>query len=185
MSKIKEYPVRLIAEIGVAIALATVLNFMPLWKMPQGGSISLEMLPILLIALRWGGKPGLLAGITYGLVQLIANPYIIHPVQLIMDYPLPYMMLGLAGFFNITKRNLPREINYFKVLMALLTAGLGRFIIHILSGVVFFASYAPEGQNVWIYSIVYNGSYILPSLILCYFLIILLLKKLVLREDMR
>ena len=183
MDNMKKYPARLITEIGIAIALATILNFIPLWKMPQGGSISLEMLPIFLVALRWGGKSGLLAGFTYGLVQLIVNPYVIHPVQLIMDYPLPYMLLGLAGFFSINKNN-GSDISYFSLLMAMLTGGIARFIVHILSGVIFFSSYAPESQNVWIYSIIYNGSYLLPSLILCFIIISVLLKKSLLKRNM-
>src|SRR6056297_3456202 len=90
---------RAITEISVAVALSLILNFLPLWKMPQGGSVSLEMLPIFFIALRWGLKEGLLAGFVYGLLQLAFNPFIIHPVQLILDYPLPYMLLGLSGIF--------------------------------------------------------------------------------------
>jgi thiamine transporter len=185
MDNMKKYPARLITEIGIAVALATVLNFLPLMPlMPQGGSVSLEMLPIFLIALRWGGKSGLLAVLVYGLVQLIVNPYIIHPIQLIMDYPLPYMFLGLTGFFNIMKKE-GHSINYQKLFIAMLTGGVGRFITHLLSGVVFFGSYAPEGQSPWLYSAIYNGSYLLPSLILSYIIIGILLKKLVLRKDMR
>ena len=184
MSNNEGLPVRLIAEIGVAVAISTVLNFLPLFKMPQAGSVSLEMLPVLLIALRWGGKPGLMAGAVYGFIQLVVNPYVIHPVQMLMDYPLPYMMLGIAGFFSIRKKD-GNEINYTKVFFALLTAGFARFIIHVLSGVIFFGSYAPEGQNVWAYSIIYNGSFMLPSLILCYIILVVLLKKFILGEDMR
>lgn len=183
MDSFGENSTRIIAEIGIAVAIATVLNFLPLWKMPQGGSISLEMLPILLVALRWGGKSGLMAGVVYGFIQLIVNPYVIHPVQLVMDYPLPYMMLGVVGFFTITKKR-DKEISYSKVFTAIFTGGFLRFVIHVLSGVIFFASYAPAGQNVWIYSIVYNGSYILPSLIICYLIIVLVLKRLILRIDM-
>ncbi len=177
-------PVRLIAEIGVAVAISTVLNFLPLFKMPQAGSVSLEMLPVLLIALRWGGKPGLMAGVVYGFIQLVVNPYVIHPVQMLMDYPLPYMMLGIAGFFSVRKNN-GNDINYTKVFFALLTAGFARFVIHVLSGVIFFGSYAPEGQNVWAYSIVYNGSFMIPSLILCYIILVVILKNFILRKDMR
>lgn len=182
MDSFKENSTRIIAEIGIAVAIATVLNFLPLWKMPQGGSISLEMLPILLVALRWGGKPGLMAGIVYGFIQLMVNPYVIHPVQLIMDYPLPYMMLGVAGFFTITRKQV-KEINISKVFLALFTAGFLRFVVHVFSGVIFFSSYAPEGQNVWIYSIIYNGSYILPSLIICYLIMVIVLKRLILKTD--
>ena len=182
MQNNNDFPVRLIAEIGVAVAISTVLNFIPLFKMPQAGSVSLEMLPIFLIALRWGGKPGLMAGVVYGFIQLIVNPYVIHPVQMLMDYPLPYMMLGIAGFFTVTKGN-GKKINYSKFFIALFTGGFARFIIHVLSGVIFFSSYAPEGQNVWVYSAVYNGSFMIPSLILCYIILVVILKNFILQED--
>ena len=71
-------------EISMAVALAAILNFLPLWRMPQGGSLSLEMLPILIIALRWGAVPGMMAGAVYGLVQLALGPFIVHPAQLIL-----------------------------------------------------------------------------------------------------
>lgn len=173
---------RAITEIAVAVALAVIFNFIPLWKMPQGGSISLEMLPILIIALRWGIKEGLLAGFVYGLLQLAFNPYIIHPIQLIMDYPLPYMFLGLAGIFKEqVKKYQEKKINIY-IILSLLIAGAFRLLTHILSGVVFFSQYAPEGSNVWIYSIVYNSSYIIPSLIVCYVVVAVLKKKIIFRN---
>ncbi|MFW6016944.1 MAG: energy-coupled thiamine transporter ThiT [bacterium] len=184
MNNNNSIPIRMITEIGLAVAISTVLNFLPLFKMPQAGSVSLEMLPILLIALRWGGKPGLMAGVVYGFIQLIVNPYVIHPVQMLMDYPLPFMMLGISGFFTISKNN-GKEINYFKVFLAIFSGAFARFIIHVLSGVIFFSHYAPEGQNVWAYSIIYNGSFMVPSLILCYIILVVILKKFILQKDMR
>ena len=173
---------RAITEIAVAVALAVILNFLPLWKMPQGGSVSLEMLPILIIALRWGFKEGLLAGFVYGLLQLAFNPYIIHPVQLILDYPLPYMLLGVAGIFKEqVKKHKDKKINIY-IILAVISGGLLRFVTHVLSGVVFFSQYAPEGTNVWIYSTIYNGSYLLPSLIVCYVVIAILKNKILFIE---
>ncbi len=168
---------RAITEISVAVALSLIFNFLPLWKMPQGGSISLEMLPIFFIALRWGLKEGLLAGFVYGLLQLAFNPFIIHPVQLILDYPLPYMLLGLSGIFvKQIKQFKEKKINIY-IIFAMLLGGFFRFISHVLSGVVFFSTYAPEGTNVWIYSIIYNASFIIPSLIVCYIIIAVMKKK--------
>ena len=163
--------VKIMVETGIAVALAAVLQFIPLWKMPQGGSISLEMLPILYIAIRWGLKAGMIGGTVYGLVQLF-NPYVVHPVQLLLDYPVPYMLLGLAGIYNI------RNNDYGKLLLAVLTGGLARFSSHLLSGAIFFGQYAPEGQNPWVYSAIYNASYIIPSLLLSYIILLPLLKKL-------
>ena len=173
---------RAITEISVAVALAVIFNFLPLWKMPQGGSISLEMLPILIIALRWGLKEGLLAGFVYGLLQLAFNPFIVHPIQLILDYPLPYMLLGVAGIFrNQVEKYKDKKINIY-IISALLLGGFLRFMTHVLSGVVFFSQYAPEGTNVWIYSIIYNGSFILPSLVVCYIVIAVLKNKIIFME---
>ena len=178
----KRNQVRIMAEIGMAVALAAILNFIPLWRMAQGGSVSLEMLPILIIALRWGAGPGMMAGVVYGLVQLALGPFIIHPAQLVLDYPLPYMLVGLAGIFS-NKINLKTKgRTYGWLLLAVFTGGLGRFISHFLSGIIFFAQYAPEGQSPWVYSAIYNISYLLPSLLLSYIIIIPLLKNMVINE---
>ncbi len=168
---------RAITEMSVAVALAVIFNFMPLWKMPQGGSISLEMLPILFIALRWGLKEGLLTGFVYGLLQLAFNPFIVHPVQLILDYPLPYMLLGVAGIFKKqAEKYKDKKINIY-IIITLLLGGALRLVSHVLSGAIFFAQYAPEGTNVWIYSTIYNASFIIPSLIICYIIIEILKNK--------
>ena len=178
----KRNQIRIMTEIGMAVALSVILNFIPLWRMPQGGSISLEMLPILIIALRWGANSGMMAGAVYGLVQLVFGPFIIHPAQLVLDYPLPYMLVGLAGIFS-NKINLKvKGSTYAWLLLAVLTGGLGRFVSHFLSGVIFFAQYAPEGQSIWVYSAIYNISYLLPALLLSYIIIIPLIRILVITE---
>ncbi|MEA3454489.1 MAG: energy-coupled thiamine transporter ThiT, partial [Candidatus Caldatribacteriota bacterium] len=108
--------------------------------------------------------------------------FIVHPVQLVLDYPLPYMLVGLAGIFS-NKINLKTKgSTYGWLLLAVLTGGLGRFISHFLSGAIFFAQYAPEGQNPWIYSAIYNISYLLPSLLLSYIIIIPLIRILVISK---
>lgn len=179
----KKNQVRIMTEIGMAVALSVILNFIPLWRMPQGGSISLEMLPILIIALRWGASSGMMAGVVYGLVQLAFGPYIIHPAQLVLDYPLPYMLVGLAGIFS-SKINLKAKgSTYGWLLLAVFTGGLGRFVSHFFSGVIFFAQYTPEGQSPWVYSAIYNVSYLLPALLLSYMIIIPLIKILVISDD--
>lgn len=178
----KRNQVRIMTEMGMAVALSAIFNFLPLWKMPQGGSISLEMLPILIIALRWGVSPGMLAGGLYGLLQLVLGAYIVHPIQLVLDYPLPYALLGLAGLF-VNKINLEKKTAAYSWLLgAILIGGIARFISHFLSGAVFFAQYAPEGQNPWLYSAIYNLTYIIPALFLCYLIIMPLLKHLIIAE---
>lgn len=170
-----KFSTNMLAEIGVALALAVILNFLKLWRMPQGGSISLEMLPILIIAFRWGAGAGLFSGAAYGLLQLMFGAYIIHPIQLIMDYPLPYMVLGFAGIFNIRKNQLLQPLKMF---WAVLVAAALRLIVHILSGAIFFGSYAPEGQNVWLYSTVYNATFLIPTTIVTYIVLLIVMKAL-------
>jgi len=145
---------RILVEAGLAAGLAVALSYLRIWRMPQGGSITLENIPLLIFALRWGVKAGLGAGVVAGLIQLILGGYVVHPVQALLDYPVAFGALGMAG-------SIPRP------LWAGMTLGTGlRLFCHVLSGVVFFGSYAPEGTNVWMYSIIYNGSFMLPNLVI-------------------
>lgn len=146
--------VRILVEASLAAAFALALSHLRLWHMPQGGSVTLENVPILIFALRWGVKAGTGAGAVAGLLQLILGGYVVHPVQALLDYPLAFGALGLAAA-------MPRPL-----WLALTLGTFLRLVCHVLSGVVFFASYAPEGTNVWLYSTIYNGSYMLPNLAL-------------------
>jgi thiamine transporter len=110
------------------------------------------MVPIILVALIYGTDIGVFTGILYGLLQLLIDPSVVHPVQLILDYPAAFMMLGLAGIFK-NKYSVPAKVS------AVVIAMCGRFLCHYLTGVIFFGEYAPKGMPVWKYSLVYNGSY--------------------------
>lgn len=145
---------KIMLNVSMAVAIATVLKMFRIMKMPMGGSVTLgSMIPIIFIAYIYGTKVGCLAGVIFGVIDLILGPYVVHPVQLILDYVLAFGVLGFAGYF---KENI--------FVGGLVAIGL-RFICHVLSGVVFFAS-AAEGQNVWVYSILYNGTYLLPEAII-------------------
>jgi thiamine transporter len=161
--------VRGIAEIGVAVALAAVLSWVaqafPL-RMPQGGSFGLEMLPILFIALRRGVLPGVVAGGLFGLLQLIGvggAPYIYQPLQAALDYPLAFAALGLAGLVPVGE--LRGVAGVARLTAAVAVGAGGRFVFHFLSGLIFFAEYAPKWEAPWLYSITYNLLYLLPSAI--------------------
>lgn len=148
--------VRVLAEAGVMVALAFVLSFIKVWQMPQGGSVTAgAMAPLILLAIRRGPVVGVVAGVVYGLLDYIREPYFLTPVQFLLDYPVPYGLLGLAGL-------IPGQ----PVLAALFGIFL-RFVSHVVSGVAFFASYAPAGESPWVYSVVYNGSYLLPDFVIC------------------
>lgn len=150
--------VKMIAAVGVAVALAAVLNLIPAFELPQGGSISLDMVPIFFVAFYRGPKAGVFAGIVYGLIDLIMKPSIVHPAQAILDYPLAFGLVGLSGLL--------KPDNIFKVAAGTIIGGSARFGAHFLSGVIYFASYAPKGQSPWLYSAIYNGLYMLPSTII-------------------
>jgi len=163
----KTHRVRLLAELAVAVALSAVLGLVKVYRLPQGGSITAgSMVPILFVALRWGAGPGILAGVATGLVNYLIEPVFVHPVQFLLDYPVAFGALGLAGLF--------RSIPWLGVVVG----GGGRFVAHFLSGVVFFAQYAPKGMSPVVYSAVYNGSYMLPEVVISVFLTLLLLRAL-------
>ena len=149
--------VRVLTEAALAIALAFVLGFVKVLDLPFGGSISLEMVPLILLALRQGVVPGVLAGAVYGFLNLMVDPFIVHPVQVLLDYPVAFGVLGLAGLFK------PTTVG---TILGTLAATAARFVAHFLSGVVFFATFAPEGWNPAVYSAVYNAIYLVPSLII-------------------
>ncbi len=145
-----------IARIGIALALATILKMLRLYHFPQGGSITLgSMIPVLLIAFIYGPEVGCLTGFLYGVITLILDPYILHPVQVLFDYPLPFTALGLAGFFKQKK------------LIGVSIAVLVRFLCHLISGIVFFGSFAPEGMSPVVYSLLVNGPMVGIEGIIC------------------
>ena len=162
MSKLS---LRTMVEIGVMVAVAMVLNFVKLYEMPQGGSVSLEMLPIFIIALRWGPTAGITAGVLHGVAQLLFGGKIYFPVQALLDYPVAFGILGIAAF-------LPRL-----PLLGISLGTLGRFLTHVYSGVIFFGEYTPEGMNPWVYSLGYNATYLVPELILNGIVIYFLVKR--------
>lgn len=137
---------------AMGIALAMITSYIKLWEMPMGGSVTLlSMLFICLIGYWFGPKYGIITGIAYGLLQFIIDPYMLSLPQVLFDYPLAFGALGLSGLFSDKKYGL--QIGY-------IVGVLGRFVFSTLSGVIFFASYAPEGMNPWVYSAAYQGSYL-------------------------
>ena len=146
---------KLIARIGLAIALAFILDMIKIYSLPNGGgSISLgSMIPIIIISFVYGPSIGLFTGFLFGLFKLILDPYILNPIQVLFDYPLPFMAVGVAGFKN-------KDIgSSFGILL--------RIISHFISGVVFFGSYAPEGISPIIYSLSVNGLAVGGELMIC------------------
>lgn len=142
---------------SIAIALAIVTSYIKLASLPFGGSITLfSMFFICLIGYLYGLKTGLMTGIAYGILQLIIEPYIYAPIQVLLDYPLAFGALGLSGIFWKSRHGLMKGC---------ILGMAGRYICHVISGYVFFAEYIPEGMNPVLYAVGYNATYILPELI--------------------
>ena len=168
----KNWTVKMLVEGGLCIALSFVLGYIKLFSMPQGGSVTAgEMIPIIIFALRHGSLPGIVVGALYGFVQMLFGGSIFHPVQAILDYPVAFGVLGLAGLFSSAFEKTKSIGPVIK------GASLGivlRMIAHTLTGAIFFASYAPEGQNPWAYSIIYNASYLVVEFAITIVIIYLL-----------
>lgn len=154
---------------AMAIALATVISVaIKLPSLPNGGSTTLfSMLIVSLIGYWYGPATGLIATFAYGILQFITGPYVVHPAQVILDYPLAFAALGLSGFFHNKKHGL---------VLGFLVGSLGRFFFHQVSGLIFYTTYVDSFQGnaaaIWA-STLYNLSYLLPEVLLTLILLAL------------
>lgn len=174
MSKSK---LHVLTEIAIFSAIALVFDKFPLFTMPQGGSVSLVMLPILLLSLRHGWLVGILSGLIVGTIQLFYGGYFLNLFQVFLDYVLSYAGIGFAGIAAtfLHKQSKLSQASLF-ISLASLLGGSIRLLATYLSGIIFYADYAPADKPVWIYSFTYNISYILPSTAIACILLILLYK---------
>ncbi|MCQ2540629.1 MAG: energy-coupled thiamine transporter ThiT [Acetatifactor sp.] len=175
---------KILVEGAAMVALATVLSFIRVFKLPWGGSITLlSMLPIVLFSIRRGVKSGLVVSFVYALVQFGQGVmdglfgWGLTPGMLVacilLDYLGAFFVLGLAGMFR--KKDIVGWIAGIFVAVGL------RFVFHFLSGVVIWGSFGElwsgfSTDNTWLYSFLYNGCYMLPEMIFTMIGAIVLLK---------
>ena len=146
----------MLINVALMLALTIVLHQLRLFHMPQGGSITLgAMVPLLFLTYRYGAGIGCLAGFLYGMINLMQDAFIVHPLQVLFDYPLPYMALAIAAA-------VPGRLSAGAAL-----AFSARFLCHYISGVVFFGSYAPPDMSPYLYSLVFNATYLVPEAVIC------------------
>ena len=158
--------VRALCEGAIMLATAQILSYFKLFpSMPNGGSITFAMFPIMLYALRFGLGRGLLAGLAFGILQLIFDgAYAWGWQSMLLDYVLAFTPLGLAGLFKGKS---------WGIFPGAAAGSIARFVIHYISGVTIYRIYEPTEipglgsfDNAAAYSLVYNGSYMLPSMLL-------------------
>jgi thiamine transporter len=146
-------PAKALAFSALLAALAVALGAITLFRMPQGGSVTpFSILPLFLAAYYFGVPRGILVGVAVGLLNLLINPFIVHPVQVLLDYPLAFGAVALGGVF--------RGWGKKGLIPGYLTGVLCRYAFAVLSGVVFFGTYAPEGFSGLTWSLWYNLTYL-------------------------
>ena len=156
-----------LAECAIMLALSIVLSFVAIWKMPMGGEVTLlSMLPVMLIGVKYGPKTGLTVAFLYSLFQLAQGffsgnvfVYIETAVGIAVcvafDYVVPFTLLGLSGIF--------RKRGKAGVLIGIALMIVIRFVCHYVTGVYIWGQWAEEGMSKYLYSLIYNGQYMLPE----------------------
>ena len=153
----KKLSAKQLAFSAVAMTLAVITSIFTVYELPFGGSITLfRMFFICFIGYLYGTKVGVITGAAYGILDFILKPIAITLIQPLLDYPVAFGCLGLAGLFSKSK---------YGIIKGYLLGVTGRFICHVLTGIIYFYEYA-DGKNVVIYSLTYNASYIVPEAIL-------------------
>lgn len=160
-----------LTESAVMIALGTVLSMLTLVALPTGGSITpFSMLPLIIVAYRYGTKWGLITSAAYGFLQMLlgmdnlkyAATFLSLVCIILFDYIIAFIMLGLGGIF----RNKFKGMQSTELLCGVIVAGVGRYICHFISGWAIWGIWAPEGTPAWLYSLSYNASYMVPEIVI-------------------
>lgn len=163
----KTWTAKSLAYAALSIALAFVLSYVKLFRMPNSGSVTLaSMLPLMLFSAAYGVGPGLLAGAAYGLLQYVQGGWFVHPIQFLLDYPLAFALIGLAGVYKL----LPKDWSKWSLYACMVLGALGRCISATLAGILYWET-AP-----WA-SLVYNGAYLLPDTLICIVLAVFVGKR--------
>lgn len=155
---------RMLTEGALLVALAQILSYVKFMELPNGGSLTPAMFPILLFAVRWGLKDGLLGGFVFGILQFMFDGgFAIGWQSIVGDYLLAFTVLGLAGLFRGRS---------WGIFAGTVVGCVARFLVHYVVGATVWAEYMPETffnmtmTTPWFYSLLYNGVYMLPNMVL-------------------
>lgn len=157
-----------LTETAIMIALGTILSVIKLVDLPYGGSITIaHMLPVILIAYRYGSRWGFCSGFVYGLLQLLlgmknlsyATSFWAAVAIIVFDYLAAYSVVGIIGVFH-KKRSQPFSITFGALFIFFL-----RYVCHVISGCTVWAGLSIPTAEAFIYSVVYNATYMIPEAI--------------------
>lgn len=154
-----------LAFLAGTIGVASLFSNIMIYEFPNGGTITLfSMLIITLPGYWYGAGAGVMTGIAYGVFQMLIDPYMLFPEQITVDYIFAFGALGISGFFADAKNG---------ILKGYIAGVMGRYFFAVISGWIFFGSYAWEGWSPLTYSLVYNGTYLLGEALLTFLLLCL------------
>lgn len=143
---------------AISIALSFALSYARIFKLPQGGSVTFaSLLPLMIYCCMFGTRRGLIVCTIYGVLQALQGPYIIHPMQFLLDYPLAFGLIGVSGIFM--EKGVFKDKKVVAFLLGGVIAVVLRYACHVCSGVFAFADYADldKYDTAIAYSLAYNS----------------------------
>lgn len=177
----KQSTTLILVECALMIAMSTVLSMFKIWEMPAGGAVTCaSMVPIVILSFRHGPKWGLSAAFAQSLLQMligfyppVAKTFLAFALVILLDYVLAFTSIGAASIFGKPFKNRAVSVGLGAFCVSLL-----RFLCSFVSGIVNWGSNAPAGTPVWIYSLTYNGTYMIPETIITVVISIVLIEVL-------
>ncbi len=156
----KGFDSKSISYAAICIAMSFALSYLSPIHLPQGGSVTIaSLLPLMIYSYMFGVKKGIFAGMIYGLLQAVQDPWIVHPAQFLLDYPIAFACIGVSGIFARLKKL--ERFPQIQIALGGILASVLRYVSHILSGVFAFSEYAYTSDglpmNAWVYSLGYNS----------------------------
>ena len=170
MNTTQKQNTRILTECSIMIALSTVLSVIKLFEMPYGGSITLaSMLPIVIIAHRYGAKYGFSSALVTSVIQALLGiknfSYFTTPISLValgvFDYVLAFGVFGIVGFF---KKKMSSQS--MAAVIGALIASILRYLCHVISGATIWAGLSIPTEAAMAYSLSYNATYMVPETII-------------------
>lgn len=170
-----------LVECAMMIALSTVLSMFKIYELPNGGAVTCaSMVPLVLVSYRHGLKWGVGTAFAHSLLQMLlrfdappAKTFLAFALVVLLDYVLAFTVLGCAALFGKPFHNRAASVAVGSACAVFL-----RFLCSFFSGILIWGEYAPEGMPVWLYSLTYNGSYMLPELIITVLVSLVLIRAL-------